>query len=281
MLNTSQLRFFLRNAHYLNLDIVAGAVLCHLVAQKLPSGHGQINIPQTIILGLSVFMAYTADRLLDIKKIDYCPTPRHEFIKNRAEILKKVLLICVVICVVLCFWLSKNILIFGFITLAVSALYFVAVFKSSKSSIIQVFKEPITALVYSAGVWGSTLIDSGRAIGPLDYAFCISFSLITFQNLLLFSWMEAFVADQAYSLPIVFGEKTTRKIIMFIFVFVLIFNFSIVFLCEFAYQRRTLFFEILMALGLFSISQNTTFFLKNERYRWVGDSVFWLMIVMI
>jgi hypothetical protein len=278
--HSSRFLIYLRYAHYLSLDVVAGAVICHIVAQRLPNGHGAINWLQTIVLGIAVFVIYTLDRILDAQKTDYTPTPRHEFIKTHQVVLRKILIIDMVFCGIACFWISPTILVFGVIITALVSLYLWLVYKANSQSNIQVFKEIIITLLYTASVWGSTLIGD-RSFQIIALLYCISFGLIVFQNLLLFSWMEAFVADKANSLAITLGEGKSQKVISAIFVLILVANFLAVFFCESAYQRRCFFMQILMALGLFFVSQNRTFFLKNERYRWAGDSVFWLMMVML
>ena len=63
--------YYLKRAHWLSLDVVAGAMLTHTIAQRLPDGHGKVSWASTLLVGISVFAIYVIDRLLDNLKSNY------------------------------------------------------------------------------------------------------------------------------------------------------------------------------------------------------------------
>ncbi len=274
-------RSVLQRIHWLNLDVVAGAVLSAAAGSKLPDGRGEINYWALLSLGFTTWFIYTLDRLLDIRRKPVPNTPRHQFHVKNASILWKATITTGVLAAAITPFLPLSLIRWGLILTGVVALYLFMVNRLGLKSKWYFLKEPITALVYMGGVWGVAFANKAD-ITWQDKSLAVMFGLIAFQNLLLFSWMET--QEGKLSSPnfaSIFREGLP-KIVNFLILAALLTLFLSINLTEILpYQRRFAFTEILMSLALLKIRYDSEFFLKNQRYRWIGDGVFlfslWLL----
>ncbi len=274
-------RSVLQRIHWLNLDVVAGAVLSAAAGSKLPDGRGEINYWALLSLGFTTWFIYTLDRLLDIRRKPVPNTPRHQFHVKNAPILWKATIAVGVLAAAITPFLPLSLIRWGLILTGVVALYLFMVNRLGLKSKWYFLKEPITALVYTGGVWGVAFATKAD-ITWQDKSLAVMFGLIAFQNLLLFSWMET--QEGKLSSPnfaSIFREGLP-KIVNFLILAALLTLFLSINLTEILpYQRRFAFTEILMSLALLKIRYDSEFFLINQRYRWIGDGVFlfslWLL----
>lgn len=278
-MNLTRFITFIRTIHLLSLDVVLGALLCHFMFARLPNGHHPINWATPILLTIGVFIVYTLDRLLDIHYRQII-TPRHQFHQKHSSLLWRILIGCGLIGLVTLFFLPKQILWLGITIVFVTGLYLWLVNRLSASSIFHTQKEFIVAFIYTGGVWGSVAVMQTN-LNWVDWSYGFVFLLIVFQNLLLFSWMEAFHADEANSLAILWGDETCRRIITIIFVLILALAVGLLFFVEHPYQKRVILSLLLMSAILLYIRYNPNTFLVKEHYRWVGDGIFWLSLLML
>lgn len=245
---------------------------------KLPSGHEQNSKPSVVILGITVWFIYVLDRLLDNQRSSLIFTERHLFHQLNQRILWFSVMICICVCTVLLFFIPFDIIKFGFIIASITGFYLLIINKISPVNAFQHYKEPLTAFVYTAAVWGTA------SLHHFDFATIflgIIFLLIAFQNLLLFSFFELENFPETNNLAKFFGKKTSKYIIFGIFLIIIILgNFSFVIL-ENNYQFKVLFIEILMSFFLLLITYFQKFTLPHDRFRWLGDGVFLLPLFII
>ncbi|MDZ7899753.1 MAG: hypothetical protein U5N85_17235 [Arcicella sp.] len=245
---------------------------------KLPSGHEHISKPSVIILGFSVWIIYVLDRLLDNQKNTLIFTERHFFHQLNQRILWFCIIICIAICVILLFFIPFNIIKFGIVIFLITALYLLIVNLVSAENSFQHFKEPLTAFVYTAAVWGTAILNHFNIIGVF---LGLVFFLITFQNLLLFSYFELKSFPETNNLAQFLGKKSSKYIILGIFLVIIILGgFSFVIL-ENSYQYQILSVEILMSFSLVLITYFQRFTLLHNRFRWLGDGIFLLPLLII
>jgi hypothetical protein len=263
-MNFRLLQSWLHTTHLLSLDVVLGATCWAIVVWKLPHGHAEVNSLAVITLALSIFLTYTLDRLFDIKKRPTINTLRHLFHAQHSDMLQKICYVCGTILMVVALFLPLSLIIFGISVAIFTTLYLFLVNRLASEHLFHAFKEPLVALVYALGIWGGVMVVR-------------IFGLVAFQNLLLFSWMEAFETAEDQSLAIVWGEELSQKVIIAISLIVFVTNFSLLFLCETNFQRRICCILILMAFFQTVFTLKPSIFLKNERYRWLGEGIFWLM----
>ena len=182
------------------------------------------------------------------------------------------------ICSILLFYLPINIIIFGITISLFIAIYLLIISKISAKNNFQHYKEPITALVYVSAVFGTTVLHNPQ-ISSLLIGFI--FLLIVFQNLLFFSLSEFKKNTNSYNLAEHFGIKKSNSIIITITCIILILGIYLIHFSTLNYENKVVFMEILMSVILLIINLFDSFFLINDRYRWVGDGIFLLPLLLI
>lgn len=230
------------------------------------------------MLGFSVWIIYVLDRLLDNRKINIHPTKRHIFHQQNAKFLWYFIGILTLICAILVFYLPLNIIIFGIIISSFTGIYLYIISKISFKNSFQHYKEPITSFVYVSGVFGTTILHNSTLSSVL---IGFIFLLIVFQNLLLFSLLEFKKDTNSYNLVAYFGIKKSNY---FIIIITLINSILCLFLIHNStsnYEIRVVLIEILMSVILLIINKFDYFFVINDRYRWVGDGIFLLPLLII
>jgi len=257
---------------------VLGAVVCNIMFWKLNKKNPEHLCSVTVVLGLSVWIIYILDRLLDNKKLNIHLTERHIFHQEYAKFLWYLIVILSLICFILVFSLPINIIIFGILIALITGIYLLIISTISSKNSFQYFKEPITALVYTAVVFGTTILNN-PTVNSLIIG--IIFLLIVFQNLLLFSLLEFKNNAYSYNLVVYIGIKKSNFFIGMIALINSILGLFLIYYSMIAYETSVILFEIAMSLLLLMINQFDYFFMINDRYRWVGDGIFLLPLVII
>lgn len=255
-----------------------GAIVCNIMFWKLNKTLPIHAFLVVVTLGFSVWIIYILDRLLDNQKIDNHPTERHIFHRHNARVLWYFIGVLTFICSILIFYLPINIIIFGSIISLFTAIYLLIISKISSKNNFQHYKEPITSFVYVSGVFGTTILHN-----PIFNSILIGFIflLIVFQNLLLFSLLEFKKNINVCNLAGYLGIKKSNKINIFITFLIIILGFYLVYSSNANYQTHVIIIEILMSIILLIINQLDYFFMVNDRYRWVGDGIFLLPLLII
>ncbi|MES2516835.1 MAG: hypothetical protein V4585_01935 [Bacteroidota bacterium] len=264
--------------HLLSLDVVLGAMICNIMFWKLSVDSSHIPIPVVTILGFSVWIVYILDRFFDNKKTSQSSTERHTFHKKHA----KTLWICIgfstLFCVCLLFFIPFKIFLLGIVTSFLTATYLFFISKVSAQNPLQHYKEPITALVYVIGVFGTAILEK---LTFWNIIIGLIFLLIAFQNLLLFSLSEFKQNPACHTLASNFGVKKSNNIITIITILVILIGTYSRYFSVVEYQEKVFSVEILMSTILLTINLLDSFFLTNDRYRWVGDGIFLLPLFII
>lgn len=245
---------------------------------KLPSGHEQISTSSVTILGITVWLIYVLDRLLDNQKGYLIFTERHLFHQSNQRILWFFVMICTCVCAGLLLFIPFDIIKFGIVIALMTGFYLLVVNQVSSENSFQHYKEPLTAFVYTGAVWGTA------SLHHFDFPTVLLgfiFMLIAFQNLLIFSFFELNNFPEINNLAKFLGKKSSKYIIFGIFLVIIILgSFSFVILNN-SYQYSVLFVEILMSFSLILIIYFRDFTLPYDRFRWLGDGVFLLPLLII
>ena len=196
-----------------------GAIVCNIMFWKLNEILPEHTFSVIVVLGLSVWIIYVLDRLLDNQYSDFSPTERHIFHLDNAKFLWYFIGVLVGICAIFVFFLPTIIIYFGIITSLLTGTYLLIINKISSKNSLQHFKEPITAFVYASGVFGTTILDHPKTSSLL---IGIIFLLIVFQNLLLFSLLEFKKDNNSPNLAGYFGIKKSNFIIVIITIIIFI-----------------------------------------------------------
>jgi len=271
----------LRNAYYLSLPVVFGAVLSNRMATRL-SDVSPIHWATPIVLALAVFIIYTVDRLLDIRKPGYSSTARHQFHSQYSALLWRAVAGVTVVALILTFFLPSSVVKFGIVLGGICAAYIAAVFRLPARHPALLLKEPLVAILYSAGVWGSVWVQRPKVSG-VELVECLMFLGIAFQNLLLFAVME----DQElpnqpdFSLATVWGSDRSDTLLRWLTFLIIATGLGLCFFTEDRFAQRSAIMLAIMSLTLYGIQRYPIYFLKHERYRWLGDAVFWFPALVL
>lgn len=255
-----------------------GAVVCNTMFWKLNKIPPEHSFSVVVILGFSVWIIYILDRLLDNQKIDNHPTERHVFHQQNAQILWYFIGFLTLICLILIFYLPVIIIIFGIAISLLTAIYLLIISKISSKNSFQHYKEPITSLVYVSAVFGTTILHN-PTISSLFIG--LIFLLIVFQNLLLFSLLEFKKNMNSYNLVTYFGIKISNFLVVLITIISSILGMFLIHYSTSDYEISVVLIEISMSVILLIINQFDHFFMINDRYRWVGDGIFLLPLLII
>lgn len=264
----------LQTLHYLSLDVVIGAVLSSLMFWKMPDGYNQPNVLVLVVLGICTWIVYIFDRLLDNIKSAPQDT-RHQFHFDNQYYLQVVVIILSFLALFLVFFLPKPVIIFGIAFSVFLLLYFRILQKKAATSTYHYYKEIATALLYSVPVFGSAFV--GKTLSFWQYLSAFNFILLVHQSILVFSWYEIQETAGARNFAQKIGEKRVRLIIISITAFI---GISLLISVE-GYMKKVFLIELLMAcltLALLLFSKKLSI---NQRYRWLGEIVFWLPGLLI
>lgn len=272
--------YYLQRAHWLSLDVVVGAIVTHIIASRLPNGHGKVSWVSTLLVGIAVFMIYVADRLLDNRKPDHSPTPRHAFHVKHEQLLTKVLLGLGIAACVLLFWLPAKVLWFGLGLTGLVALYLWFAFRISVTHTAQVFKEPLVAIVYTAGIWGPAILTKTSLAWESPVLMGL-YGLLAFQNLLLFSWFESLELEEGFSLAIAWGTETVSAVLNWLLGLIIAGAIGLIIFTSYRYCVRAAIVAVVMSACMHWLKRASATALVNERYRRLGDGIFLITLWLL
>ena len=251
----------------LSLDVVAGAIVSALFFARIFAV--QILSWGVGALGLTVWIIYTTDHLVDARSVHTpASSKRHRFHQNHFALLAGGLLVAMVIDGVMISFIRKPVLYYGLV-LAVAVVVYLLCQRSLKY-----VKEFCGAILYSVGVllpaWSLSTTSISLSQGLLIAEFCIT----VFCNLLLFSLFDHHhdLRDHHHSFVTLMGDSSTRFLLSALFML----N-GVLMLLQFFWLANTqsillvILFMNLMLLIIFVFHKR---FEVDDRYRLVGDAVF-------
>jgi 4-hydroxybenzoate polyprenyltransferase len=255
----------------LSLDVAAGAVVGALFIAKIydviPS------ITSLISLGITVWIIYTIDRLLDVRDAKgEVASERHRFHKRNQKGLLQWLLFMMMMDFVLIFFIPTLIMKRG-ILLAVIVLIYILLRRQ-----LYFLKELFVALLYTAGIAIPSMPEnqvSVEASLPL-----LALFLIALLNLIIFSWYERENDrnEKQDSLATIVNEMAIRFILVCLFIIALSISGYLILYSAESFLPQVFF---LMIAILFLIVWQKRFFDRNDYYRLLGDSIFLLPLIYI
>ncbi len=269
------LRFF----HLLSLDVVFGAIIGAMVFWKILNPDKPLDWVSTILLGVSVWIIYILDRLLDLKNNPENKSLRHQFHAQYQFNLSTLLIALSAIGLLLCFFVNVAVLQFGLMMIVFLMGYFFILHKWLKKEYIQWAKEPITAIVYTAGVAGFSFLQAS-SINLSAYLLLFVFFLIVSQNLLLFSYFENLNNPNGVNAASFYGPSTSLRLIRFSGMLVLLLGIFF-FAGNFHFTNLLAFCFMLMSQILSLMPAFKKQLTVADRYRIIGDAVFFIPVVLL
>jgi 4-hydroxybenzoate polyprenyltransferase len=262
-----------RYVNILSIDTALGAVISASFIAKLIEA--DVWIYGKIALGITVWIIYTADHLLDARKVTgVASSERHRFHQKHFRTLATVMVLAVVIDLFVVFFMRESLLYYGLLLSIVVALYLVV------SRFLKMLKEVFIALVYTVGVMLPGLGDIRHAMDRLDLLFIFCFFLVAAANLFVFSWYDLNKdrADGHPSFVTYYGREKTKIIVYGLFAACVMVCASLI-VCHYPVFPVILLFTMMSILVLILRFENT--FAKNDRFRFAGDAVFFIPVVYL
>lgn len=253
-----------RRAQYLSLDIVLGAVILLRFFSSILSVYPSWSV--YVLLGSSVWLIYTIDHLRDASKAQNSDRGRYQFHSKHSKSLKVVIGMVLITCLICLFYTSPIILVAGCTLVILSGVYLLIQHLLAKWGM----KELYVSIIYTSGILLAPFVLAENVLFEVFFLLL----LLTFLNLILFSWFEKAddEADGFKSIATTFSDYWLQRLILIAisvgisFSFLLeTSNFSLYFLVAF------------MAYAFLFLARKRV--RKNHLYRVIGDGIFLLPIL--
>jgi len=272
----SKIGKLLKIVNTLSIDVSLGVMACSLFFSKIFKVKADLVSSGTISLGLTVWLIYTIDHLLDVKRTKFtASTDRHRFHQKNVKGIFYTVAVASSLNFVLLFFLPFRLLENGVWLVLGVALYLVLQNK------LYYIKELLGALLYSAGIMMAPLSLVSTPL-QLDGVLLIAhFTMTVFIGLLLFSYFDHSndKQDGQQSFSTLAGKKNTVAIIIVLLIINFILATIIAIACKLTISATITILSI--NLGLLTILLKRNYFLVNDRYRLIGDALFFIPIISV
>lgn len=265
---------FYRRLNILSIDVAVGAMVGNWFIASV-SGGGY-DLFHGLALGLSVWLIYSFDHLFDAQSLHKkASTPRHLFHQVHKKNIAIIWLVILPLALYFILQLPYPMFLWGGAIGMLVGFYFLFITKLKHHA--GFWKEVMIAILYVAGISLSTFVQPQIATVPFVWL-CTQYFLVALINLLIFSDADKTKdkMDGHNSAALALSEGRLRKLIY------LLFCLSTLFIGWAAY-RLGLFLEssimFLMLTALYLIYRNQEWFYRYDRYRWIGDGIFFLPIL--
>lgn len=267
----------------LSLDVTAGAIISSLYVAKLFGV--RLEIPMLVGLGVAIWLIYTVDHLFDAKNGNRNSTNgRHAF---HQKYFKPMVYVAIMVFLIGAFnlyylpWVTTKLgLVLAFLVLVyIGSLHLLKLKKTWH-------KEVLAAIIYSFGIFVAPLSILENWDFFVFYVFLVFFIIVVI-NLFVFPIFE-YENDRSnniQSIATLYGKAFVRKLTTIILAFnVLLIVCGMVYLNPVMTGARWLDSEYIlfsMTLVLALLLKFPAFFQRNDRYRFVGDGIFFFPLVYL
>ncbi len=264
---------YYRYLNLLSLDVALGASISALFLTKI--FNVEIRLHGLLCLGLTVWLIYTMDHLVDAKVIKSpASTERHRFHQRYFKIILVIAILILLNILPLLFFIYKPVLSMGIGLGAIVIVYFIVQRK------LGFLKEILGALLYCVGVMLPIIALSKMSFNNLMSVPAILFFNTALINLILFSWFdrEKDLQDNHTSLVTRVGNTASRGILYFLFITHL---GLIIYAFDSGFEISILLVFVSMYLVLLFIFLKAEWFSFNDRYRLAGDAIFLIPLIYL
>ncbi len=261
-----------RFLNILSIDVAGGAVICALFFAKIFS---VFILPYGLIsLGLTVWVIYTADHLVDARRAQQpAATERHRFHQQHFKLLIVLLVVVVIVDCTQLFFIRKIVFIQGLGLATAIVIYFLL------QRYLKFLKEVIGSLLYCCGVLLIPLSLKNESLNYGQLVLIVQFAITALINLLLFSWFDKSQdeQDRHSSFATTLGVGTTKIFLTILFSVQTILTFV-----QFVDgELRPVLVLVLMNTLLLLIFIKREYFEADDRYRLLGDAVFFVPMIYV
>jgi hypothetical protein len=268
-----------------SLDIAAAALGGGLLAVRVIGSTPRASF--YVLLPAGVWVAYTADHLLDAARIGSAArTPRHRFHFDHARGLwMAVILISTASAIGGWIGLSRFGLTYAVAMGALVMAHELIVKLAGNRASPLLVKELGVAVVFTAGVWGMPwlrhVLDTGRVLG-WPVLLMVQYLLLAIANLVEFSIYEWKIdtADGQTSFVRGIGRSRARRVVNTVLLSQLPIGISAVCINPTPIVASAEAIYFLMTIGLWWVLAVPRIAARAERYRTVGDGVFLIPLLM-
>lgn len=272
----------LRVAGFLSLDVILGVGCMGIFAAHLLES----TVPQNwlILLLMAAWVMYTADHLVDAqKRKSLAINPRHVFhYQYRKQLTLILVLVSLVVLITSLVSFSAKAIVTAMGILLVVGVYFSLLRWLPEKQKKFIPKELIIALIYVSGIWFIPLLFSTKTnAGQVVLILCVI--LLVWIETTIASWYEykTDVTDGHHSFTTVFGKERTRSILKrLVLLTISLLIISGLFFTEVSFRISVLLL-LIVACGLLLLMFKPGYFEKNERYRLMGESLFYLPAMIV
>lgn len=251
----------------LSIDIAIGAVISAAFFAKLL--HVDLTHQAFGALGLTVWIIYTTDHLLDTRKLkEKALTTRHKFHQRNFKSLFVLVIIMSVVDIVMITYIRKPVFIWGVVLASLVIIYLLA------QRYLLFLKEIFAAILYSSGVIMPALVQAELQISFYASLLITQFFIVVLMNLLLFSWFDRDIdfKQNSQSFVVTVGEKASQLVLTLLaFLNIAIGIFIILSSCSMSVQSLII---LSMTAVLVFIFLFKDYFAIHDRYRFLGDAIF-------
>lgn len=254
-----------RYCNLLSLDVAIGAVCTALFFADVL--HVNLLPYGLISLGLSVWIIYTTDHLLDAWKTkSEAATARHKFHQKHFKLLFVFLSLAIVSESIVLLFIRKPVFIAGVAVVSFVGIYFLI------NPYLKFIKELFIAVLYTIGVLLPSIALTPLSVADWPWLLIICFFLTALINLILFSWFdyENDRRDKASSFATIVGRDVCGVVISSLFAI------AVMLCCVVFLSDQRVLMILLMNVFLLVTFVCDGYFSTSDRFRLAGDSVFYL-----
>ncbi|MBN8222461.1 MAG: prenyltransferase [Spirochaetes bacterium] len=270
-------------AEILSLDICIGVVGSGALAASLL--HADMRLAWWFLLPAAVWVIYTADHLLDARKVrDDFANARHEFHRRHFRVLATLAILTALACFVAAIFFLSDIVVKGGLLLCLMAAFHLGMAFWGK---IRFGKEISVAVIYSLGVWFAPYLRRGCSVTGIHMLAFGFFVLAALLNLLMNSIME-YEMDEKEKLRFATGVLSLNRMRIIVVVVSWLASLAILVILKYGIKLHVeltvisgfVFLFILCAVPGIIISEEK-FYKKNKRYRVQAEWVFSLGMLLL
>jgi 4-hydroxybenzoate polyprenyltransferase len=258
----------------LSLHIVAGVCISAIFIGDI--FQIEIESPALTVLGVSVWLIYTLDHLIDVNDKEQFLSQRHQFHKDNYNTFIIFLPWISILLLYNIFKLPLITIIAGGILVGLIGVYFFTFKVYSKR--ITSYKEIFIAIGFSTGIFLAS-IHHYSSINFLTFGFYLQFLLLAYLNVLIISFVD-YNMDKEEGFSSIGSRKDKEFISKLVSKFFIILFFVSVILIFFSFPSvLPSFTMLLMVFSLFLIFKFGIEKLSAEQVHFLADAVFLLPVI--
>ncbi len=264
---------FYRYFRWLSLDIVLGAIIfLHFLADLYALA---IEPSVYLALGIAIWLIYTTDHLIDAS-ISTHPDARRNFHRVHQSKLIFISGALSFLGLINIYFLPLQVIRSGAVLCAFCVLYLLVVYFIPRFW----FKEILVAVGYSSGIFLAPLALKG-SFGITDFILVSQLSVLASINLLIFSLYDR-ERDSIEGFGSLVMKMNSNSGWVINFLLLALFSSALYFLIHLPAKFIAIqLVYMMMTLILFSITRFRLFFGRKERFRIVGDAVFYVPLIFL